>query len=614
MKKEDIINSIKNTFKKISHYSPKRANLWFYLLSMLCIVIQLLIVSRQFNKIVDPEWLSNTPKGEIALYFVNCFADALFMLIPLVLLPTKWRKWSWIVIWLVTLWCMAQLMYMPTYRDMMPVSSFLMTENVGGTLFDSLLGSIKPRLLQVIIPPVILYAIYRIWLKKPLEKEQIPTKRRLILAAAALLGFVAIRLGVTAIHMKNNNEPTTFAQQFTNDYCVMWTRQGDYMNSNGVVPYTLYGIITTIFDKKTLSEEEKQQVNQFLAQQPQYNDDYYASARGKNVILLVVESLNSWAVNMTINGHDVAPTLKELCNDTTSNIVSLKMKSQVKNGRSSDGIFMYNTGLLPLNTKVVANSYSNASYPTLCKALGNYSTFYASCDEPTLWNVKNMSRTYGYSKFYGKEDINDAIKRNNYLLDKTLLEEVSQLISTQKKPFMALVATAGMHHPFNQFMEPATWIKNSNVYTDEVRCYLERVNAFDTALREFLQRLKSQNIYDNTMIVIVSDHNEMVDDASNGRPSIDKEGDNCVLIIMNSGQAGRINGPIGQIDIYPTLLDLLGLNSQNWKGLGYSLLRTSITSVATGPSTTAGSSQIIERQKEAWRISDLLITSQWFNK
>ena len=114
------------------------------------------------------------------------------------------------------------------------------------------------------------------------------------------------------------------------------------------------------------------------------------------------------------------------------------------------------------------------------------------------------------------------------------------------------------------------------------------------------------------MIVVVSDHNEMVDDNPQGRPSIDNEGDNCVFIAINSGQNKWIEGPVGQIDIYPTLLDLLGLNQQQWKGLGYSLMRNDITSAATSPGITAGHGTLINRQQEAWRVSDMIITSHWF--
>lgn len=598
---------------KRTYNQTKHPNLWFYILSLICMVLMLLVIDYQFNRIVDPEWLSHVSGKTMALLALNAVADAFLLLIPFVLLPPRWRKWSWLIIILLAFWCLAQMLYMPTYRDLMPFSSFMMTENVGDTLLTSIKGAIRPRLLEVLLPPIVLYIIYRIWLKKPMEQTCQPVQQRLLLAVASLLAFALIRGGMTLYHSQDNDEPTTFSQQFVNDYCVMWTRQGDYLNLNGAVPYIIYSAYTTIFDRTTLSDEEKQQVTRFINEQPQYTDDIYASARGKNVILLVVESLNSWVIDLRINGHEVSPTLNALCHDTSSNLVSLKMKSQVKNGRSSDGIFMYNTGLLPLTVKAVTNTYGDATYPALCKAMGDYSTFYACCDEPTLWNVKNMSKTYGYGAFYGKAEINEAIKQNNYLLDKTLLEEVSQIIPTLSRPFMGLVATAGMHHPFDEVMSPSTWIQNSGMYTKEVRCYLERVNAFDTELAAFIDRLKSQGIYQNTMIVIVSDHNEMVDDNPGGRPSIDKEGDDCVMVIVNSGQAGEIEGPIGQIDIYPTLLDLLGLNFQKWKGLGYSLLRNDITSVATSPSSIAGSSTLSSRQQEAWHISDMIITSRWFN-
>ena len=116
------------------------------------------------------------------------------------------------------------------------------------------------------------------------------------------------------------------------------------------------------------------------------------------------------------------------------------------------------------------------------------------------------------------------------------------------------------------------------------------------------------------MLVIVSDHNEMVDDAPGGRPSIDREGDNCVFLAINSGQNGRIAGPFGQIDVFPTLLELLGATTSKWNGLGYSVLSNDVHSVATSPTSTTGGGTLLKRQQQAWTISDMIITSRWFDK
>ncbi|MBR5086093.1 MAG: LTA synthase family protein [Muribaculaceae bacterium] len=604
---------MKSSNKKSAKKRIKNPVMWFFILAVACIIVQLFAVEYQFNKIVDFDWLKNVSACELCHLLVNNIADATILMLPFVALSARWRKWSWIVIWIFTLWCLAQLLYMPTYRDLMPMSSFLLVDNMGGTVARSTIGAFKLADLEVLLPPILLYIVYRIWFKRAIEDTQHSVWKRLALSLLCILVFAGIRLGMTAIHYHEDASCPSYKQQFINDYYVLWTRQGDYLNQNGAVPYIIYGTTTSIFDRKTLTDDQKQEVTRFINEQPQYTDDYYASARGKNVILLVVESLNSWAINLQINGQEVTPTLNALCNDTVNNLVTLKMKSQVKNGRSSDGIFMYNTGLLPLTTQAVANTYGTVPYPTLANSLGEgYDTFYACCDEPALWNVKNTSQTYGYSNFYGKAEIHNMVKNNGYLVDKALLEEVSNLVPKRKKPFFALVATAGMHHPYNQPMEPTTWIQSSGCYTKEVRCYLECANAFDTALAQFIENLKSQGLYDNTMIVIVSDHNEMIDDSPKGRPSIDLEGDNCVFLAINSGQSGLIDGPIGQIDIYPTLMDLLGLNFNQWKGLGLSILRNDICSVATSPNSAAGDSPLLNRQKQAWRISDMIITSRWY--
>ena len=589
----------------------KNSLLWFFLLAVGCLVSQFLAVEYHYNRIADVNWLHTVSIGEVCQLVVNNIADALLLLIPFVALSGRWRKWGWLIIWIVTLWCLAQLLYIPSYRDLMPLSSFFLVENVGGTVAKSAVGAFKLADLEVLLPPVILYVVYRIWFKRGIDDTHHSVWMRLVFSFLCVLAFVCIRLGMTAIHYQEDKEVESYEQQFVNDYCVMWTRQGDYMNQNGAVPYVLYGLVTTIHDRTTLSDAEKQEVTRFINEQPQYGDDF-ATARGKNVLLLVVESLNSWVVDLKIDGREVTPTLNALCRDTENNLVTLNMRSQAKNGRSSDGIFMYNTGLLPLTTQAVANTFGNVPYPSLVKALGEYDALYTCCDEPNLWNVSTMAHNYGYKDFYGKAQIDSVVKTNGYLLDKALLEEVAKLLPQRKQPFLCLAATAGMHHPYNAPMEPATWIQNSGLYTREVRCYLESANAFDAALAQLLESLKSNGLYDNTMIVLVSDHSESVDDAPNGRPSIDRDGDKCVCVIINSGQNGVIAGPVGQIDIFPTVTELLGTENSHWSGLGNSILRGDVTSVAVSPTQAMGSSSIVNRQKEAWKISEKIITSRWF--
>lgn len=577
------------------HRINHKARGWlFFALAALCLMVQLLAVEYQFNKHIDINWLSQLSPMALLGLVANNLGDALILLIPAVLLPARHRRWAtWVIIGMVTFWCAAQLLYIPTYHDLMPFGSFTLVENIGPTLLKSVAGAISPRLLEVLLPPAALYAAYRLWFRESARAYTPAARTRLLAAAACLAAFVMIRLCSSYAHQIVDKTPS-YTDQLRDDYAIMWTRQGDYLNQNGAVAYALYSAYSTLFSHKHLSSQERQQIRQFLDSRPAYTDNRFAIGETPNVVLLVVESLNAWVVDLRIDNREITPTLNALCRDS-ANIVALRMKTQARNGRSSDGIFIYNTGLLPLPVQAVANTYPEGNYPTLIRALSGYSSFYACCDEPSLWNVEQMALNYGYQHFFGREQIDPYIKQSGYRIDHVLLQQTARRIKRQPEPYFALVHTAGMHSPYDTALSDTSWIQRSSAFTPQVRCYLERANLFDQALAQFLTQIK-----ENTLLVIASDHTEYVDNAPTGRRALDPVGDNCVLIIRGTPFGRTINQPFGQIDLYPTLLDLLGANQYPWKGLGKSLLRFP----AIAPSTSSTDTTAI--------INRMLITGGYF--
>ena len=246
--------------KALFRNNIRNSSLWFYLAAALCIIVQLLSVEYHYNVIADLHWLDHIDAITVIKLIINGIADVLILMLPFVALKPKCRKWSWIVIWLVTLWCLAQLLYMPTYRDLMPFSSFLLVDNMGSTLAKSTIGAFTFGDLEVILPPILLYIAYRVWLKDGIESETISGGRRLLLFILCIAAFVGIRASISAWHYNDDETTHSYRQQLTNDYCVMWTSQGDYLNINGAVPYATYCAINTIFNKTTLTPEEKQEV------------------------------------------------------------------------------------------------------------------------------------------------------------------------------------------------------------------------------------------------------------------------------------------------------------------------------------------------------------------
>lgn len=602
---------------KASRVIQRYPLLTFLAVAMLCIALQLIAVDYQIGKATDHNWLNSLTFRKLLDLVLNHVADALILVMPFYLLPRRWRWIWWIVPVLLTVWCFAQFIYFPTYREIMPFSSFVLFDNVGDVVVGSTLGSLRWAHLEVVIPPVILLGAWLIWFRRPLRADSTSARRRWIWAGVSILLFILIRLIVTLDQYTSDDEEHDFGKYLYSQYCIVWNRHCYYYTANGFVPLAIHSAVTSLADDEHLSDEQLREVENYISTQPKYTDNTYAfvPADGSkpNLLLLVVESLNSWAVDLEIDGRKVAPTLDSLCHDSSA-IVGRRMKTQVKNGRSSDGVFIYNTGLLPLMTKTVAMAYSESTYPALCHALKGYTSLYMCCDDPLLWNKQRMADNYGYDKLLSYLDYEKYLSGRYQMVDSVLLSNASDVIDSLKTPFAMMLTTTGMHSPYSDCKLPATWISRSKQYTPTVRNYLERLAYFDRQFKAFLSRLKRDGIYDNTLIVIVSDHSEFVDHDAHGRPAIDPEGDNCTLIVLNSGKGRVINEVFGQVDIYPTILDLMGANNYPWKGMGNSLMRTKVNSAATSIDEIAGErkSAAAKRQSLAWTISHYIITSRYF--
>ncbi len=575
----------------------------FYILAAVVIIVMLSMVSITITRSMFGS-LSQQP---LTKFFFNHLADAILLLAPCWVIKHR-RTYTFIILWLVAMWSFAQLLYYPTYRDVMPFSSFLLFKNVSGTLIKSTLGAVTKKSLMVLLMPVLLHA-YHWWLKRKKTTSDKTATRHWWMFAASIGIFVVLRLLITtSIYLTNRQNYKDLQDAFTSRYTKFGGRHLNYIMHNGVMSYAIFSLINSI--DTGVSDADKQLAETFIKKNcPAYTDNNYKTAIERpNLIFIMVESLNAWAVNLDIDGKPVTPTLNALAADT-ANIVCLNVISQAKNGRSSDGKFMYQTGLLPLLDRSVAMEYSNRSFPSLVKALKKrgYKAVEICGDEASLWNVENMSVTYGFDTLYHQPELKAQLETSDFVIDKVVMEFAAKYLPNIRGNFMAQLFTGVMHSPYDYDFEYPTWISASKQYTLSVRNYLEKTHYFDQQLGIFLENIKKSGLYDNSVIVIASDHSEPVDDDPNGRPALSKIGNECVFIVINGADGKLIDGPVGQIDIYPTILDVMGLNDYPWKGLGHSLLRHTVTSSAESTDDTFGTSPLLKQQQEAWTISNILI-------
>lgn len=90
--------------------------------------------------------------------------------------------------------------------------------------------------------------------------------------------------------------------------------------------------------------------------------------RRKNLVLIIVESLESWVIGAEIQGQEITPCLNLEAGDSTS-WYAPKVFSQAGEGRSIDGQLLMTTGIYPTVNPVFSYGYPDSSYPSLAKEL-----------------------------------------------------------------------------------------------------------------------------------------------------------------------------------------------------------------------------------------------------
>jgi len=132
---------------------------------------------------------------------------------------------------------------------------------------------------------------------------------------------------------------------------------------------------------------------------PETEGKYYGSQKGKNVIIIQVESLENAVINKTIGGQEITPGLNKLAKD---GLYFDNFYAQVGPGNTADAEFSTMNSLYPLSDDVVFIAYAKNQYLALPKLLKNngYGTYSLHGDVPTFWNRANIYPGLGYQKSF----------------------------------------------------------------------------------------------------------------------------------------------------------------------------------------------------------------------
>ena len=316
--------------------------------------------------------------------------------------------------------------------------------------------------------------------------------------------------------------------------------------------YTIYGSVEEIETYIENSEYENEK------------NDMTGYFEGKNLIMIMLESIDNIVIN-----DEVMPTLNymrengwEFTGRYTSNTSTIATE------------YASLTGLYHLGSSFnISNNEYNNSLVNMFKNNG-YLTNSIHENRGLYYNRNVLHKSLGFENSYFLYDILDEPL---YYEDKQIIENdnLYNSIVYKDEKFMTFIITLSAHGPYEN---KSYCVNNDPPYVDEFECLKFMSNKTDIMLEKLLERLKEDNLLEETVIVLYSDHypyaysftNEqlssmkMIDSSNNIR--------NLPFIIYSPGiKHKEYSDFINDVDILSTILNLFNIeyNAKEYIGSDY---------------------------------------------
>lgn len=325
-------------------------------------------------------------------------------------------------------------------------------------------------------------------------------------------------------------------------------------------------------NKKEYSEEEIQAIEEWFEEKNsnRVEGPYSGMGEGKNIIVLQVEALQDFVINQEINGQEITPFLNSLISNEA--LYFPNFYEQTALGRTSDAEFLMNTSLYPTAQGAAYMLYAENKFDSLPEALKKkgYSTNVFHPYQPSFWNRYIMYKQLGIDQFYSEDDFDEAEQIGWSINDDALLQQTLQKMKEIETPFYSHIITLTSHHPF---VVPEKYQElDVEGYTSykarHFRNYIHSIHFVDQAIENFVEGLKNEGMWEDTVLVIFGDHSTglLADDpafsvfAGAGDKSTYFEADKNVPLILHipGVEEAKQYDQIGsQLDLAPTLLDII---------------------------------------------------------
>ena len=307
-----------------------------------------------------------------------------------------------------------------------------------------------------------------------------------------------------------------------------------------------------------------------------YEQETIINKGNKNIIFLYLEQIERTYLDEDIFPK-LTPNLRKLEKESVSftNIDTSKATNWTIAGMAASQCG------IPLLTPIASeNSMSGVDqFIPLANCVGDilknddYELHYIGGSDLDFAGKGNFYRSHGFDSVEGWYELEDVLQDKNYrspwgVYDDELLNIVfkrTEKLHKKNINFGIFSLTLDTHHP-NGYISKSC---KSNKYLDGKNPILNSVHCVDELIGKFVETFKSSSIYEDTILVLLSDHLALKNTASN---MLNKSNRKNLFMVFDKNLKPQSIDVIGNtFDIGPTVMGFMGFNTDGL-GLGRNLI------------------------------------------
>ncbi|XID92461.1 LTA synthase family protein [Paenibacillaceae bacterium WGS1546] len=396
-----------------------------------------------------------------------------------------------------------------------------------------------------------------------------------------------------AVRESNPLIAAVFVMSLSGSAATIWTHSGSInelkqAENMGILNYEAYAVIASatqeVGDPSRVTTEA---IAELKRTQNLEDPLYWGVAKGRNVIVLQLEATQNFLIDRKLDGREITPVMNRLANE---HFYFPRFYQQVGQGNTSDAEFVVNTAFYIPQFSAASQEYGDLELPGMPRALKEqgYQTATFHTNNVQFWNRKELYKGLGFDRYYdaeffGDEDVVFFGASDEVLYEKTA-DELAEMSRTGK-PFYAQVISMTSHHPFNLPERKIRFELPEKYENTLVGDYIQAQNYTDYALGLFVEKLKQNGLWDNSVIVIYGDHlglpiysltetEKKLMRELYGHEYRFPEMLNIPFMIIAPGltEPKVFDQTGGQVDVFPTLANLLGISLSGHIHFGQDLL------------------------------------------